>query len=76
MTEQRSNASEPEFKFSFDCHPPYRIEERNDDSIWVEGDGVLLEMDSVEHAQAFIEHLLEDRDEALTEYLIWHSRPE
>jgi hypothetical protein len=75
MTEQRSDASEPEFEFSFDCRPPYRIEERNDGSIWVEGDGVLLEMDSVEQAQAFIEHLLEDRDEALTEYLIWHSRP-
>jgi hypothetical protein len=71
MTDQHSD----DFEFAFDVSPPYRIEERNDGSIWVEGDGVLLEMDSVEQAQAFIEHLLEDRDEALTEYLIWHSRP-
>jgi len=75
MTDQRSDASGPNYEFSFDCHTPYHIEERNDSSIWVEGDGLSLGMDSVEQAQAFIEHLLEDRDEALTEYLIWHSRP-
>jgi len=49
--------------------PPYHIE-NSDGSICVEGDGLSLEMDSMEQAQAFIKRLIVDHDEALTDYLM------
>jgi hypothetical protein len=49
---------------------PYRIENGSDGSIWVESEGLSLEMLSVEQAQAFIRRLLVDHDQALTDYLM------
>jgi hypothetical protein len=50
--------------------PPYHIEKGSDGSIWVEGDGLSLELDSMEQAQAFIRRLSVDHDQALTDYLM------
>ncbi len=66
MTDQRSD----DLNWRIDVSPPYHIEKCNDGSIWVEGDGLSLEMDSMEQAQAFIKRLIVDHDEALTDYLM------
>jgi hypothetical protein len=50
--------------------PPYHIEKCSDGSIWVESEGLSLEMVSVEQAQAFIKRLIVDHDQALTDYLM------
>ncbi len=65
MTDQHSD----DVEWGFDVSPPYHIE-NSDGSIWVEGDGLSLEMDSMEQAQAFIKRLIVDHDEALTDYLM------
>jgi hypothetical protein len=61
--------AEPEFECEFDVAPLYHIELR-DGVAWVVGNGVELEMDSVEEAWQFVEHLLDDRVDALNDYLM------
>jgi hypothetical protein len=39
-------------------------------SIWVESEGLTLEMASMEQAQAFIKRLIVDHDQALNDYLM------
>jgi hypothetical protein len=68
MTDERHD-NEPEFEFSFDVTGPYHIELR-DGAVWVESEGLTLEMTSMEHAQAFIKRLIVDHDQALTDYLM------
>jgi hypothetical protein len=54
----------------FDINPPYRLELRQDGSVWVEGDGILVPVDSILEGQQLISRLItEDPSEVIREYL-------
>ena len=58
-----------DYEVRFDVQEPYHIEVRRDGSVWVEGDGLSVEMDSMQDAVEFVTELKKDPDRAIQEYL-------
>jgi hypothetical protein len=63
-----------DYQVKFNVHPPYRVKERKGE-VWIEGEGLALAVDSVEDGQTLIQKLMEDPEEAITEYLSTVSWP-
>ena len=60
-----------DYSVEFDVKPPYRMEIRADGSVWVEGEGLSLSVDSVPEAEQLISRLLtEDPQQVLSDYLM------
>jgi len=63
-----------DYQVKFNVHPPYRVKERKGE-VWIEGEGLALAVGSIEDGQTLIQKLMEDPEEAITEYLSTVSWP-
>jgi hypothetical protein len=61
-------AADHDVQVRFNVRPPYRVKTRKGE-LWIEGEGLALAVDSIEDGQALIDKLMEDPEEAITEYL-------